>query len=274
MSIKRPALSFDRDFTIIPNAWLRDGSLSLRARGLLGQLLSHSPGWEITVESLMRENPEGRDAIRRAIKELEDAGYLNREQARAGSKFASMDYTLQEPDQVRISSVGFSDHGTADVGFPDVGKSTHKEDHLSEDHSSEDQPKKRGAADADARTGGLDGQTDALDLLPGVASEPKPWAAVAKAAYDGTDGALNFMGMQGIAKWAIEKKSASPDAVEAAIASLWRGGRAVTKQTVAQVLDGHLTLGSGPAVSRRQQEIADYERRKGLRPSTGWEIER
>lgn len=274
MSIKRPALSFDRDFTIIPNAWLRDGSLSLRARGLLGQLLSHTPGWEITVESLMRENPEGRDAIRRAIKELEDAGYLNREQARAGSKFASMDYTLQEPDPVRISSVGFSDHGKSGVGFPDVGKPTHKEDHLSEDHLSEDHPEERGAANADARAEVLDGQTDALALLPQPDPGPKPWAAVAKAAYDGTDGALPFMGMQAIAKWAIEKKAATPDAVEAAIASLWRGGRAVTKQTVAQVLDGHLTPGSGQALSRRQQEIADYERRKGLRPGGGWEPER
>ncbi|MGX5356852.1 hypothetical protein [Kocuria sp. KH4] len=120
----------------------------------------------------------------------------------------------------------------------------------------------------------LDGQTDALDLLPAVDLDPKPWAVVAKAAYDGTDGALNFMGMQGIAKWAIEKKAATPDAVEAAIASLWRGGRAVTKQTVAQVLEGHLHPGGGPGLSRRQQEIADYERRKGLRPGAGWEPER
>lgn len=120
-----------------------------------------------------------------------------------------------------------------------------------------------GAATADARPepAQLEGQTEAFDIAP--ASEPDPWAAVAKNVCDATDGALNFMGMQTIAKWAITKKGVTGPAVEAAIGALWRAGRAVTKQTVAQHLEGHLQP-HGPGLSRRQQEIADYERRKGL----------
>lgn len=124
-----------------------------------------------------------------------------------------------------------------------------------------------GAAAADAQPeqvrAELDGQTDALDLLPTGPTAPAPWATVAKHVYDATDGALPFMGMQTIAKWAITKKAVAPQAVEAAISSLWRAGRAVTKQTVAQHLEGHLQP-HAPGLSRRQQEIADYERRKGL----------
>lgn len=120
-----------------------------------------------------------------------------------------------------------------------------------------------GAAAADARPepAQLEGQTEAFEIVP--ASEPAPWAAVAKNVYDATDGALPFMGMQTIAKWAITHKGVTGQAVEAAIGALWRAGRAVTKQTVAQHLEGHLQPHS-PGLSLRQQEIADYERRKGL----------
>ena len=121
MAITRPELSIDRDFTIVRNAWARDGRMSLRARGLLLQLYSHRPGWEVTVESLVRVNPEGRDAVRSAIQELEENGYLVRQKRREGTKFAGMDYIVQDPS---IPSVGFSDVGSTDVGEP-----TYKEDY-------------------------------------------------------------------------------------------------------------------------------------------------
>lgn len=132
------------------------------------------------------------------------------------------------------------------------------------------------AADADdaqapAAEPVLEGQIEAFDLpvqqmAAGV--EAEPWATVAKRVYDGTDGALPFMGMRAIAKWAIEKKGVTPEATEAAIGSLWRAGRAVTKQTVAQHLDGHLQPRTA-GMSQRRQEMSDYERRKGLTRPAG-----
>lgn len=135
MAIKRPELAIDRDFTMVRNAWARDGRLSLRARGLLVQLLSHRPGWEVTTESLMRDNPEGRDSIRGAVKELEKMGYLKRSRRREGNRLGGIDYELQEPP---ISSDGFLGVGNLGVGALGVEEPTDKEDYLSEDYLSED----------------------------------------------------------------------------------------------------------------------------------------
>jgi hypothetical protein len=76
MPLIRGHHSFDDHFTQIPNDWLRDKTISLGAKGLLAQLLSHAPGWRISQESLARDNGVGRDAIRTLINELLEAGYL------------------------------------------------------------------------------------------------------------------------------------------------------------------------------------------------------
>ncbi len=73
---------FDGQFTQIPNAWLRDSRLSLQSIGLLAQLMSHQPGWEISQESLAQRNGIGRDAVRTMLNELMAAGYLKRSEER------------------------------------------------------------------------------------------------------------------------------------------------------------------------------------------------
>jgi len=92
--------SFDDHFTQIPNAWLRDSRISLGAKGLLAQLLSHAPGWRISQESLGRDNGVGRDAIRTLINELLDAGYLSRSEDRERTEkgyLGGYSYTTQDP---------------------------------------------------------------------------------------------------------------------------------------------------------------------------------
>lgn len=61
---------------------------------------------------------------------------------------------------------------------------------------------------------------------------------MAKRAYDNTSGALNFMAVKGIAKWAIHTKGCHPRDVDGAIGTLWRAGRTITKQVLGQYLDG------------------------------------
>ena len=119
MRIRRGFVQATDHFTVIPNAWVRDPNLSRRARGLLAELLSHKEGWKVSTDSLWRAGPEGRDAVRKAVQELEDAGYLRRE-ARVGesNKFDGLDYVLTDPDDV---SAGETADGLSGPGFPATG---------------------------------------------------------------------------------------------------------------------------------------------------------
>ena len=98
MPLIRGYHEFDDQFAQIPNAWLRDSRLSLKAIGLLAQILSHSPGWAMSIVSLAGQNQVGKDQIRSAIAELEKFGYLKREQTRDESnRFAETIWTPSDP---------------------------------------------------------------------------------------------------------------------------------------------------------------------------------
>jgi len=98
MPIIRRSFKFEGQFTQIPNAWLRDDRLSLKAKGLLAQLLSHSAGWSVTTRSLAEVNGCGRDAISTAVRELEEAGYLQRRQDRSeDGAFSEVIWETSEP---------------------------------------------------------------------------------------------------------------------------------------------------------------------------------
>ena len=84
-------------YTVLPNALLRDRRLSVKAKGLACVALSLPPGWEYSVAGLSRVAGCGRDMTRAALRELESAGYLAREQLHdSGGKFASCRYVISE----------------------------------------------------------------------------------------------------------------------------------------------------------------------------------
>ena len=88
------------NYTTMSNRHLRDERLSLRAIGLMSKMLSLPEDWDYTVKGLAAIVKEGRDAVRKALMELEAAGDLVREQGRsAGGNFAANDYTLYEEPQ-------------------------------------------------------------------------------------------------------------------------------------------------------------------------------
>ncbi|WP_329331207.1 helix-turn-helix domain-containing protein [Streptomyces sp. NBC_00663] len=69
-------------FTQIANSLLRHPRLSFRAKGIFGYLSTHRAGWEITLADLVQVGPDGRDAARAGLSELQDCGYLVRIQLR------------------------------------------------------------------------------------------------------------------------------------------------------------------------------------------------
>lgn len=90
----------DEQFTQVPNSWLRDQNLSLGAIGLLAQLLSHKPGWTVSLHSLAASNGCGKDRIRNHVSELTKNGYLTRSKKQRRTKegfLAGYDYTLGSP---------------------------------------------------------------------------------------------------------------------------------------------------------------------------------
>jgi hypothetical protein len=74
----------DHGFLIIRNDVVRDRRLSYLARGLLASILSRPDNWTISAERLAAETDadEGTKTVRRALTELESAGYLERRRVR------------------------------------------------------------------------------------------------------------------------------------------------------------------------------------------------
>jgi hypothetical protein len=66
----------ERNFSIINNEIIRNQQLTYRARGILTFLLSQPDHWRTNTDRLAYPGTEGRDAIRSAMNELQDAGYV------------------------------------------------------------------------------------------------------------------------------------------------------------------------------------------------------
>jgi hypothetical protein len=98
MPLIRGHHSFDEQYAQIPNSWLRDSRLTLKAIGLLAQIMSHRPGWNMSIRNLASNNKVGRDSISAALKELECYGYLVRTQERdENNKWGEAIYTTSDP---------------------------------------------------------------------------------------------------------------------------------------------------------------------------------
>jgi hypothetical protein len=139
--LRRDLMQFERDFTQLRNAWMRDKRLSFAARGLLAHLMTHDAGYQVSLPSLAAQTwKEGRDGIRTLVHELERCGYLHRvKERRARGKFQGYAWYLQDPfaapEPVRapaetlpfddLHAVDNSPHrvGSADDGESDDGVS-------------------------------------------------------------------------------------------------------------------------------------------------------
>lgn len=101
-----------RDYTVLRNAALRDTKLSLKAKGCLALMLTFPDDWAYHLGHLETLSRDGRDALRAAIRELENAGYIERHQTRGpGGRLAEAEYRVS--DDVRVAVDGKAVDGNA-----------------------------------------------------------------------------------------------------------------------------------------------------------------
>jgi hypothetical protein len=87
-------------YTVMSNHHLRNAALSLKAKGLLSQMLSLPENWDYTLAGLSHINRESVDAIRTAVWELEKTGYIVRRQGRdEKGKMTAIEYIIYEQPQ-------------------------------------------------------------------------------------------------------------------------------------------------------------------------------
>jgi hypothetical protein len=190
MSITRKVFDFEKDYTRVPNRWIRNAAVSRRARLVLIEILSHDPEWEISESTLIDAGIEGRDAIRDACNELEAHGYLVRQQKRDAGQFAEAHYELADPTHPTVADPAKRrkrtrkpvDKSTVDGftvdGKTDVGKSVLKEQPIlrSDFNQSSTNP----------HQGAVDNSQTTDDRNSAPKNYPTPRTAFAHAALDPT----------------------------------------------------------------------------------------
>jgi hypothetical protein len=105
----------NKGYTVMSNHHLRNKELSLKAKGLLSQMLSLPEDWDYTLAGLSLINRESIDAIRTAVWELEKAGYITRRQGRdEKGKMTAIEYTIYEQPQPPALDCPVLENPTAD----------------------------------------------------------------------------------------------------------------------------------------------------------------
>lgn len=114
----------ERDrFVMIAKQSMEDSRLSWKARGLLAYLLTKPDNWNVMVCQLVKEAPDGRDAVYSGLAELERFGYITRTMTR--SLDGSFDGVETQVHEIPIES----DNPTStENGLSVSGQSTTKEE--------------------------------------------------------------------------------------------------------------------------------------------------
>jgi hypothetical protein len=96
-----------RNFTVVPNAIIRDQRLSTEAKGVLIYMLSCPPRWQFYHWQIQQELGIGKQKLQRVIQELVEAGYLRRcyKQPRDNAnRFAGYGYIVRDiPSERRLT---------------------------------------------------------------------------------------------------------------------------------------------------------------------------
>lgn len=101
----------NKNYTVMANYHLRDENLSLKARGLLSMILSLPDDWDYSLAGLVKISKDGLTAVRAALHELEDNGYIHRERQRGPhGRLAGSIYTVYEYPQPTLQAPMYENH--------------------------------------------------------------------------------------------------------------------------------------------------------------------
>lgn len=111
----------DNPFVQIHRELFENSTLSWKAKGLMGYLLSRPRDWEIRLGDLVARSRDQRDSVYSAIRELRRAGYVDLETVRGPrGQFAFRRYVVYEdPSRGRPTPPPSC---TPHAGKPDTGK--------------------------------------------------------------------------------------------------------------------------------------------------------
>lgn len=86
------------NYTTLDNGLIDDRRLSFRAKGLLITMLRMPDNWDFTLKGLVKLAKDGKDAVRTAMIELEDLGYVQRDPQEHddSGRFTGGNYTVYE----------------------------------------------------------------------------------------------------------------------------------------------------------------------------------
>jgi len=114
------------NFTVMSNVGLRDERLSFKARGMLAYMLSMPDNWKVSDRHLATVGPDGRHLVQAALKELEECGYLVREQRHMKNGTFVWDSVIYDEPQVESTMARKPNHGESTMArLSSHGKPNH-----------------------------------------------------------------------------------------------------------------------------------------------------
>lgn len=111
----------NKGYTVMSNYHLKDRGLTLKSKGLLSMMLSLPDEWNYTTRGLAAICREGVDSIGAALRELEKAGYIVRNQLRdEKGRITDTEYVIYEQPHTSSPDTAYPDTENPYLDKPDM----------------------------------------------------------------------------------------------------------------------------------------------------------
>lgn len=107
----------NKNYTVINNTICRDKRLSWKAKGIWLYAFSRPDDWKFHIDDLVNQSSDGEKSVKAGLRELEDFGYLVREQSKdENGKFSNSEWTFFEVPQEIKEILPQACFGPAEIG--------------------------------------------------------------------------------------------------------------------------------------------------------------